>query len=164
MSFASFTLLNLAKVHNPCCQPSSALRPLLFLGNRRHNICAAQQQQQQQQQCGHTVRIIVTQDVSEGKLYQGDIANVSAGYARNLLIPKKMAVYATRQNFEKLQIKDPALETGEERRLRLEREAEAGDDKDLKAADLLRFYLRNKVVRFLRWFGWLADPWLVDCF
>jgi hypothetical protein len=95
---------------------------------------------------GHTVRIIVTQDVSDGKLYQGEIATVKAGYARNFLIPQKKAIYATRQNFFKLNIKDPELETAEERRLRLERELQAGDDKDLKAADLLRTYLRNKTV------------------
>jgi Ribosomal protein L9, N-terminal domain len=98
---------------------------------------------------GHTVRIIVTQDVSDGKLYQGDIATVKAGYARNFLIPQKKAVYATRQNFLKLNIADPDLETADERRLRMEREMQAGDDKDLKAADLLRTYLRNKTVRSL---------------
>jgi hypothetical protein len=96
---------------------------------------------------GHSVRIIVTQDVSDGKLYQGDIATVKAGYARNFLIPKKKAVYATRQKFLNLNMQDPELETADERRMRLEREVEAGDDKDLKAADLLRTYLRNKVVR-----------------
>jgi Ribosomal protein L9, N-terminal domain len=130
MSFASTALLNLVK-NQPARSALQRVAP----------------QQRQQWRCGHTVRIIVTQDVSDGKLYAGDIANVKAGYARNLLIPKKMAVYATRQNFEKLQIKDPDLETVEERQLRLAREAEAGDDKDLKAADLLKFYLRNKVVR-----------------
>ena len=102
-----------------------------------------------QQNCrymGHTVRIIVTQDVSEGKIYANDIVTVKAGYARNYLIPQKKAVYATRQNFMKYNLKDPELETAEERQKRLEREAIAGDDKDLKAADLLRTYLRNKVV------------------
>lgn len=109
-----------------------------------------------QHRCVHTtVRIIVTQDVSDGKLYTGDIASVSAGYARNFLIPKKKAVYATRQNFARLQIKDPDLETVDERRLRLEREALAGDDKDLKAADLLKVYLRNKVVRRFRMFEFI---------
>jgi Ribosomal protein L9, N-terminal domain len=95
---------------------------------------------------GHTVRIILTQDVSDGKLYSGDIATVKAGYARNFLIPQKKAVYATRQNFVKLNMKDPELETAEERQARLDREAIAGDDKDLRAADVLRTYLSNKVV------------------
>ena len=98
---------------------------------------------------GHTVRIILTQDVSDGKLYSRDIATVKAGYARNFLIPQKKAVYATRQNFVKLNLKDPDLETAEERQARLDREAIAGDDKDLKAADVLRTYLSNKVVSLL---------------
>ena len=42
---------------------------------------------------------------------------------------------------------DPDQETEEHRRDRLEREAQAGEDVDLKAADLLKYYLRNKVVR-----------------
>ena len=95
---------------------------------------------------GHSVRIILTQDVSVGKLYTGDIATVKAGHARNFLIPQKKAVYATRQNFVKLNMTDPELETADERQARLDREAIAGDDKDLKAADILRTYLSNKVV------------------
>ena len=63
------------------------------------------------------------------------------------MVLQRKALYATRQNFEKLRINDPDLATVDKRRLRLEWEAQAGDDKDLKAADLLKFYLRNKVVR-----------------
>jgi len=95
---------------------------------------------------GHTVRIIVREDLQHGKAYEGDVIHVKAGYARNFLIPQKKAVYATRQNFEKLGMKDPDQETLEERKARLEREVLAGDDEDLKAADILRYYLRNKVV------------------
>lgn len=128
------------------------LRPLYGAWTRRQQ---PQLQFHASNQCrrsmGHTVRIIVTQDVSDGKLYQGDIANVKAGYARNFLIPQKKAIYATRQNFLKLNMKDPELETAEERRLRMEREMKAGDDKDLKAADILRSYLRSKTVSFLLW-------------
>jgi hypothetical protein len=43
-------------------------------------------------------------------------------------------------------MKDPELETADERQARLDREAIAGDDKDVKAADILRKYLSNKVV------------------
>ena len=82
-------------------------------------------------------------------MYAGDIVTVAAGYARNYLIPKQFAVYATRSNFQALNIKDPNLESADERRLRLQRESEVGADKDLKDADLLRFYLRNKLVRSL---------------
>ena len=71
---------------------------------------------------------------------------MNACWVGNGLVPQRKALYVTRQNFEKLRIKDPDLETVDERRLRLEWEAQAGDDKDLKAADLLKFYLRNKVV------------------
>jgi len=94
----------------------------------------------------HSVRLIVTKDLPDGQTYEGDVVNVKAGYARNYLIPQKFAVYATRENFKKLDMKDPDMETVEERRLRLEREAQAGEDRDLKAADLLKHYLRNKVV------------------
>lgn len=93
------------------------------------------------------VRIIAVQDLPNGKAYRNDILEVAAGYARNFLIPKKFAVYATRQNFMKYELKDPELETVEERRLRLEREASQKDNLELKAADLLKNYLRNKTVR-----------------
>jgi hypothetical protein len=93
----------------------------------------------------HTVRVIVRQDLPP-KAYEGDILQVKAGYARNFLIPQKVAVYATRQNFQKLGIKDPELETTEQRRDRMAKEASSGEDLELKAADLLKHYLRNKVV------------------
>ena len=94
----------------------------------------------------HTVRVIAIADLPHGKAYQGDILHVKAGYARNFLIPRKIVVYATRQNFDRLGLKDPDRESVEEKKEREAREALAGDDKDLKAADLLRQYLRNKVV------------------
>lgn len=96
---------------------------------------------------GHTVRVIVQQDLADGKAYEGDVLEVKAGYARNFLIPQKKALYATRQNFERLDMQDPDLETADHKRARLEREAQAGEDVDLKAADLLKYYLRNKTVR-----------------
>ena len=92
------------------------------------------------------VRIIAVQDLPNGKAYRNDILEVAAGYARNYLIPQKFAVYATRQNFMKYELKDPELETVEERRLRLELEASQKENQDLKAADLLKHYLRNKTV------------------
>ena len=72
---------------------------------------------------------------------------VKAGYNRNYLIPQKLALYATPENFARLGIKDPDEETPEEKRLRLEREAAEEVDEDLQAAKLLRKYLSNKVVR-----------------
>jgi ribosomal protein L9 len=103
-------------------------------------------QSQQRRFVGSTVRIIAVQDLPNGKAYQGDVLTVKAGYARNFLFPQKMAMYATRQNFLKLDMKDPDLETAVEKRERLEVESASGDDKDLKAADILRYFLRNKVV------------------
>ena len=92
------------------------------------------------------VRIIAVQDFPNGKAYQNDVVYVASGFARNYLIPQKIAVYATRQNFMKRSLKDPELETVEERRLRSEREALETDNLDMKAADLLKHYLRNKTV------------------
>ena len=94
----------------------------------------------------HTVRIILQDDLPSGKAYAGDVIHVAAGYARNYLIPQKMALYATRQNFARLGLKDPDMETQEERQARLARERLESEDQDLKAADLLKNYLRNKVV------------------
>ena len=101
----------------------------------------------QQQFCAkHTVRVILQDDLPNGKAYSGDVLHVAAGYARNYLIPQKKALYATRQNFARLNMKDPDMETPEERQARLARERMEGEDKDLKAADLLKNYLRNKTV------------------
>ena len=97
---------------------------------------------------GHSVRVILTSDIDGGEGYKGDVLSVSAGYARNKLIPQKLALYATPQNFERLDMKDPESETVEERRERLKREkllAEEGGE-EAKQADLLKHYLRNKVV------------------
>ena len=93
-----------------------------------------------------TVRVIVRQDWENGKAYTDDVIDVRAGYARNYLIPQKLAVYATRENFFRFNVPNPDQETAEQRKERLAREASA-EDKDLKAHDLLRKYLRNKTVR-----------------
>ena len=99
---------------------------------------------------GHTVRIILKEDLPDGRGYSGDVMTVKAGYARNYLVPKKMALYATPENFERLGVTDPEAETMEEKRARLAAEAAAEEDEeaaaDLRAADLLKHYLRNKVV------------------
>ncbi|CAB9512566.1 expressed unknown protein [Seminavis robusta] len=105
------------------------------------------------QQCrwGHTVRIILKEDLPNGKAYRGDVIRVKAGYARNHLIPGKYALYAIPQNFERLGIQDPDLETEEQKTRRLAREA-MSDEKvqELKAADILKHYLRNKVLKVYR--------------
>lgn len=104
-----------------------------------------------QQRCmGHSVRVILTDDLPNGKAYKGEVLHIKAGFARNHLIPQKLALYATPENFERLGMDDPDHETPEQRAARLEREAlsEEGAE-ELKSADLLRHYLRNKVVRCL---------------
>jgi hypothetical protein len=96
---------------------------------------------------GHTVRVILTEDSPSGKNYKGEVIHVKAGFARNHLIPGKMALYATPENFQRLEMDDPDLETPEQKAARLAREALSDEGaRDLKAADLLKHYLRNKTV------------------
>jgi ribosomal protein L9 len=92
----------------------------------------------------HTVRVILTQNVGEHQA--GEVLHVSAGHAGNLLIPKKMALYAIAENFDRLGRKDPDIETAEERRERLEQMAADEANVELIAANVLQKYLRNKVV------------------
>lgn len=120
--------------------------------------------QQQQVRWGRTVRIILQSDLPSGKGYAGDVMEVKAGYARNHLIPQKIAYYATPENFERFNITDPLLLKKDG--LSKEEEEEGGkEDKvevseDQKEADRLRKYLKNKTVSnlfttytydFLRW-------------
>lgn len=95
----------------------------------------------------HTVRVILTRDLPEGQMrgvYAGEVHNVAAGYARNYLIPKKMAVYATPLNFERCGLVDPLIAEREGKKAVVE---EVGED--LKAADRLKKYLKNKFVSVL---------------
>ena len=66
-----------------------------------------------------TVRVIVRQDWENGKAYTDDVIDVRAGYARNYLIPQKLAVYATRENFFRFNVPNPDQETAEQRKLSL---------------------------------------------
>lgn len=110
----------------------------------------------QHRNLGHSVRLIALQDLPHGKAYQGDVVHVKSGYARNFLVPQKLALYATPQNFAKLGLVDPEVETDQQRKERLVREASASvqDDATLKAADVLKKYLRNKVV------SWIVLMWV----
>jgi len=96
----------------------------------------------------HTVRVILTSDLQDGKGYAGEVHHVKAGYARNFLIPDKKALYATPFNFKRVGLNDPDLvaETAEQRKLRESQES----DEDLKAADKLKYYLRNKTLKIWR--------------
>lgn len=95
-----------------------------------------------------TTRIILVEDLPDGKGYAGQVQSVSPGYARNYLIPQQKAIYATPSNFSRTGIKDPDFikETEAERKARLTMES----DEDLKAADFLRYYLRNKTLKIWR--------------
>jgi hypothetical protein len=101
-----------------------------------------------QKRFGHTVRLIALEDLPYGKGYEGDVVTVKAGYARNFLIPKKKALYATPHNFDRQGMVDPDVESEEQRITRLEREAsfDKKEEQYLKEADILKLYLRNKVV------------------
>lgn len=97
----------------------------------------------------HTVRVILTKDLPEKNQYAGETLTVKAGYARNYLIPQKIALYATHENFLRVGIDDPMFlksETAEERNQREMKD----NDEDLKAADFLKYYLRNKTLKIWR--------------
>jgi len=83
-------------------------------------------------------------------MYAGEVHNVAAGYARNYLVPKKMAVYATHVNFERCGLIDPDIAAKEEAAQQKLLSEDEDENEDLKAADLLRRYLRNKTVRMIR--------------
>jgi len=104
--------------------------------------------QQQQIRQARTVRVILTQDLDDGKGYAGEVHTVKPGFARNFLIPRKKALYAIPKNFERVGILDPDLmaETAEERAAREKKDS----DEDAKAADVLRHYLRNKTLTIWR--------------
>lgn len=60
---------------------------------------------------GSNIPIILVQEL-ESRGRAGDIIEVKRGYARNLLIPRKIALYATREN--KLKYAKPELKEKEE--------------------------------------------------
>lgn len=106
-----------------------------------------------------TVRVIVTTDHLPQQGHKNDVIHVRPGYARNYLIPRKMAKYATRQNLAHFGLVDPDL-SGEEEEEDAERtyqrrrssQVDAGDSSDtnLRAADLLKKYLSSKVLTIWR--------------
>ena len=54
------------------------------------------------------MKVILLEDV-RGTGKAGDVANVSDGYARNMLIPRGLAVEATAQNIKQLEKKKEAM-------------------------------------------------------
>eukprot|EP00578_Thalassiosira_sp_NH16_P011954 CAMPEP_0181108846 /NCGR_PEP_ID=MMETSP1071-20121207/17852_1 /TAXON_ID=35127 /ORGANISM="Thalassiosira sp., Strain NH16" /LENGTH=282 /DNA_ID=CAMNT_0023192485 /DNA_START=271 /DNA_END=1119 /DNA_ORIENTATION=+ len=134
------------------------LSTLLRTGRRGlPSLYGHQRQHRQQLRHKHQVRVILTRDLPEGQMrdvYAGEVHDVAAGYARNYLVPKKMAVYATPRNFERCGLVDPALaaeeEEAKERLLRATGGDGDEDNEELKAADILTKYLRNKSVKIIR--------------
>lgn len=97
-----------------------------------------------QRRQAHNVRVIVTKDIPENNQYAGETHDVKAGYARNYLLPKKLALYATTDNFRRVGIVDPeTLQQKEEVR-------EEDVDENVKAAEFLKYYLRNKTLKIWR--------------
>jgi len=99
---------------------------------------------------GHTVRIILTENMPNGKGYKGEVVTVRAGYARNCLIPQKMALYAIPDNFARLGMKDPDLLSKDEIKAGQKAQEEEDEGEDKRAADLLRTYLKNKKLKIWR--------------
>ncbi|KAL7555138.1 hypothetical protein ACHAWF_018773 [Thalassiosira exigua] len=126
------------------------LSGLLHAGRRGVGVpSSAHHYLRQQLRRKHQVRVILIQDLPEGQkrgVYAGEVHNVAAGYARNYLIPKKFAVYASPTNFERCGMVDPDIASKEEASHMIGEE----ENEDLKAADLLRRYLRNKTVKIIR--------------
>ena len=68
------------------------------------------------------MKVILTQDVkAQGK--KGQLIDVSDGYARNFLIPKKLAVEANAKNMEELKNAETSKRIQEEKELKAAKEA-----------------------------------------
>ena len=75
------------------------------------------------------MKVILTQDVkSQGK--KGQLVEVSDGYARNFLLPKKLAVIATAENLNTMKLQEKARKA-QEAAEKAEAEATAKKLKDL---------------------------------
>ena len=75
------------------------------------------------------MKVILTQDVkSQGK--KGQLVDVSDGYARNFLLPKKLAVIATAENLNTMKLQEKARKA-QEAAEKAEAEATAKKLKDM---------------------------------
>jgi hypothetical protein len=106
---------------------------------QQHNV----PQQQQRRWMGHSVKIVLKEDMPNGKGYAGDIVTVKAGYARNYLVPQKIAFYATADNISKYGSDKSEEDVQKDAAKSAEREASA----EKTAAIILRKYLKEKEVR-----------------
>ena len=70
------------------------------------------------------MKVVLTQDVkAQGK--KGQLIDVSDGYARNFLIPKKLAVEANTKNMEELKNAETSKRIQEEKELKAAKDAAA---------------------------------------
>ena len=76
------------------------------------------------------MKVIFQQDV-RGQGKKGEMKEVSEGYARNYLIPRKLAVEATRDNMNALALKEKAKKAQEQR------ERETADENARKLRDVV---------------------------
>ena len=78
------------------------------------------------------MKVILTQDVkSQGK--KGQLVDVSDGYARNFLLPKKLAVIATAENLNTMKQQEKARKA-QEAAEKAEAEATAKKLKDIESS------------------------------
>ena len=56
---------------------------------------------------GSTMKVILQQDV-KGQGKRGELKEVSDGYARNYLLPRKLAIIATADNLNTMKLQDAA--------------------------------------------------------
>lgn len=102
---------------------------------------------------GHSVRVILREDLPHGKGYGGDVVSVKAGYARNHLVPQKLALYATPDNFRRLNMVDPGTQDDDDDVV--SSSSSQPQQRDTKSkeqldADLLRKYLHKKILKLSR--------------
>ena len=76
------------------------------------------------------MKVILAQDV-KGKGKKGEMIEVSEGYARNFLLPRKLAIAATTDAINTLNLKEKARKA-EEARLKAEAEATAEKLKEIQ--------------------------------
>ena len=76
------------------------------------------------------MKVILQQDV-KGQGKKGQLVEVSEGYARNFLLPRKLAIVATTDAINTLNLKEKARKA-EEARLKAEAEATAEKLKEIE--------------------------------
>jgi len=76
------------------------------------------------------MKVILQQDV-KGKGKKGELVNVSDGYARNFLLPKKLAVQATNENLSVMKQQE------KEKQKKLERDKAKANEVSTKLGDVI---------------------------